>query len=304
MDESVRKVRLASDVTIGMAACGNSAGTKQALDCLSLSAEGNFELILVNDCSPDNTLSLFLETQKTYPHTKVISFDKNMEYSGSVNAILSHAAGKWVLFLSNDVLVTPGYLREIFKVAKLNDEFGIVRGCSNFVDGFVSSHNITVPDGITNVTALFDFAEKIAAQFGGEYLCDRYLTGDAFLISRHVLEKVGGLDPLFYGYFADQDLGIRSRIAGYKIVLARGAFALHMAGSNLAYLSEEERQKKLNIRWSRVYENWARFKLKYKMPVEEAYENINNVPWDELSAVRDDANKYYCRPGDYTRYFV
>jgi GT2 family glycosyltransferase len=304
MISPLEKVVLGSDITVATAAYGNYQTTKFALDALFSSAEGDFELMLINDCSPDNTLSLFLEAKGKHLNTKIISFDKNLEYSGSLNAILSHAAGEWIIFISNDIFVTPGYLREIFGIARSEVDFGVIRGVSNFVDNGLETHNIRVPDKIENLEKLFIVAESIASEFGGQHLVDQYLTGDAFLISRRVLDKIGTLDPQFYGYFADHDLGVRTRIAGYKIVLARGAFAFHLRRANFEYLPEQLRKEKISLRWSRVYENWARFKMKYGMPVELRYTNINSIPWDELSAVEFNAARHYCPPKDYKRYIL
>ena len=61
---SIEKFRLGDDVTIGMSAYGNYQTTSEALNALFASAEGDFELLLVDDCSPDNTLSLLLETKR------------------------------------------------------------------------------------------------------------------------------------------------------------------------------------------------------------------------------------------------
>jgi glycosyltransferase involved in cell wall biosynthesis len=90
-------------------------------------ARGDFELLLVDDCSPDNPLSQFLQAKRLHPRTKVLSFDRNLEYSGSLNAIFSHATGRWVLFLSDDIFIIFAYLRELFQVAKLDSSFGIKR---------------------------------------------------------------------------------------------------------------------------------------------------------------------------------
>jgi GT2 family glycosyltransferase len=304
MVNHLEKVVLGSDVTVAMAAYGNYKTTKLAIDALFFSTEGNFELILVNDCSPDNTLSLFLEAKEKHLKTKIISFDKNLEYSGSLNAILSHATGEWILFISNDIFITPGYLREIFRIARSKVDFGIIRGVSNSVDNGLTTHNIMTPENIDNFEKLFKFAELTALEFSGQYLVDQYLTGDAFLISRRVLDKIGTLDPRFYGYFADSDLGIRTRIAGYNIILARGAFAFHLRHSNFEYLPEELREEKIALRLIRMYENWARFKMKYEMPVELTYTNINDIPWDKLSTVEFNAARHYCPPKDYKRYIL
>lgn|SRR5574340_656385 len=159
-----QKVVLDKDVTVGMSAYGNYSTTLAALRSLFHSAEGDFELILVDDNSPDNVRSLFMQAKKEHPNTKILGFGENIEYSGSLNAILSHAQGKWALFLSNDIFVTPSYLREIFATAKMHPDFGIVRGCSNFVDNGLSSHNIEFLGGFKSYEQVFEFAQGIAAR--------------------------------------------------------------------------------------------------------------------------------------------
>lgn len=299
----IGKYHLSKDVTIGMSAFGNYQTTSEALHALFSSAEGNFELLLVDDCSPDDTLSLFMKAKRVHPRTRVISFDRNLEYSGSLNAILSHAEGRWVLFLSNDILITPTYLRELFHVAESDPSHGIVRGCSNFVDNQMETHNIPLPGSVVRYEQLVAFAEDNASKFHQQFIADEYLTGDAFMISRQVLDKIGVLDPLFYGYFADHDYGIRTRIAGFKLVLARGAFAYHMRDANFNYLPEELREEKKRLRFMRVFENWARFKLKYGLPVELPYTSMNDLDWKYLCQRPFKPELHYSRPSDYSKYF-
>src|SRR3990167_4124559 len=299
----IERICLGDDVTIGMSAFGNYATTKEALNALFSSAEGEFELLLVNDCSPDNTLSLFLETKRLHPPTKVLSFDRNLEYSGSLDAIFSHAGGRWVLFLSNDIIVTPAYLRELFEIAKSDPVFGIVRGCSNFVDNERETHNIKLQAPVMSYEQLAIFAEEHASRFHGQFLTDDYLTGDAFLVSRALLDKIGTLDPMFFGYFADHDFGIRARIAGFKLVLARAAFAFHKRDANFTYLPEQLRNQKMTLRWMRIFENWARFKLKYGLPVEQPYSSLNHLNWEALCQRPFSPEAYYVPPRDYSKYF-
>src|SRR5712671_3956102 len=93
-------------LTIGMAAYGNARVTSFALECLFAAASGDFELILVDDNSPDHTLDLFRAAADRHRDTKLFHFPENKEYSGSLNTVLSHATRPFVLFLSNDIFVT------------------------------------------------------------------------------------------------------------------------------------------------------------------------------------------------------
>jgi GT2 family glycosyltransferase len=299
------RVPLGKKVTVGIAAYGNYETTRTCLECLFLSCTGDYELLLVDDCSPDQgkIRSLFLAARTVHPTTSVLSFDRNLEYSGSLNAILSHAKGELVLFLSNDVFTTPAYLRTLIEVAGDGRESGVIRGCSNFVDNGLPSHNVGAPKG-QSIDDLFSFAQEIEETRGGQTSIDEYLTGDAFIVSRAVIDKIGTFDPLFYGYFADHDFGLRAQIAGFDLVLACGAYAFHQRAANFDYLPQAQRELKLAHRWARVHENWARFKLKYHLPAEASYEGTNLIPWAELRHAEFSAAKHYTAPGDYSRYVL
>ena len=298
------QVRLSESFTIGMSAYGNAATTLNALGALFQSATGDFELILVDDCSPDQgeIRQIFAEVRAQHNRTRIFTFEENLEYSGSLNAILSHAQGEQILFLSNDIFVTPSYLRELLSVANTTPKAGIIRGVSNFVDNGLSTHNIPGCEAINNYLTLFQFAEKIERDNKGKFLLDSYLTGDAFMVHRAVLDKIGTFDPLFFGYFADHDFGIRTKIAGFELLLAQGAFAFHQRHANFDYLPPEQRESKARTRWARVYENWARFKLKYGLPIPKPYGHINTIPWDTLSGAPFEPGQHYSAPQDYGKF--
>jgi GT2 family glycosyltransferase len=292
------------NLTIGMSAYGNAATTKETLECLQRSIDGDYEAILVDDCSPDGgaVLRLFNEFKTHHRRTRIFHFDKNLEYSGSLNAILSHASGDEILFISNDIYVCPAYIRELLFVARSSQRLGIVRGCSNFVDNNKASHNVA-PPLLRSFEDFVEFSSQIESRFHGQILLDDYLVGDAFLVKRPVIERIGTLDPQFYGYFADNDFGVRVRAAGFDLVLARGAYAGHKRHSNFEYLPPSERQAKLERRWGRIMESWTRFKSKYGMPADLPYTDINAIPWSSLSSgIADKVVRI--EPGDYSRFEI
>lgn len=110
---------------------------------------------------------------------------------------------------------------------------------------------------------------------------------------------------MFYGYFADHDYGIRACRAGFKLAVAKGAFAFHHAATNFNYLAEPQRTQKLNTRWAKVHENWARFKLKYGFPVSLLYPGMNEIDWDALNRSSDSQMKdIYVAKGNYSEYLL
>jgi len=298
-------VSLSDRVTIAVAAHGNAEATQLCLEAILRSVQGDYELILVDDCSADNdtTLSIYREVRKQHERTLIYqAVNQNLEYSGSVNAALSHGRGDYIFFISNDILTTPYYFSAILQIAAATPRVGTIRGSSNFVDNGLESHNLQPINTIENLRDVFQEGRDVATLFGDLNVPEAYLTGDAFLVSRELIEKIGTFDPLFYGYFSDHDFGLRAQIAGFSTLLAPGAYAYHIAQSNFNVLSSSEREQKLLKRWTRVFENWARFKMKYRLPVELAYGSINDIPWQELCAEPFSTERHFSPPGDYKKF--
>lgn len=310
LDASLKKqfppVLIDTSVTIGMAAYGNIDTTLFALRALFASVSGDYELILVDDASPDETGALFELVPLIHPNTKVFRFPRNIEYSGSLNTILSHANGEQIIFISNDIFVTPAYIEQLLLVSRQNPDFGLVRGCSNFVDNGLMTHTIKDCGELDNFATLYSYASDRAEAYDGSTLDDPFLTGDAFLVSRKVIDEIGFLDPRFFGYFVDHDLGLRARQAGFRPQLVLGAFVWHQHGANMDYLNPQAKEEKMRSRWARVNENWARFKDKYGLPVSLAYQGVRRIPWDGLATmslakkIPPCNNTAFCIPQPYT----
>lgn len=295
-------VPLTASMSIGMAAHGNARTTRKALDALFASATGDFELILVDDQSPDDTLGIFVEARARHRNTRVFSFKRNLDYGESVNAFLSHARGDRLLFLSNDIFATPAYLRALLATADAHPECGILRGCSNFVDKGTPQHMVPMEGGETR-EAYFEFAEKIARRNrDAELLDERYLVGDAFLVTRPVIERIGTFDTRFIGYFTDVDFGLRAQIAGFRVVLERRAFAFHQTHGNIAYLPPDAQQERWQRRRDKVDAAAQAFVDKYGLQVPEG--GIASFPWQELARRPFDPAQHRVAPKDYSEFLL
>lgn len=74
----------------------------------------NYELIVVDDCSTDNTMNVISEIAKNNPNVKVYQTPQNMRQGGARNLGLSHANGEYILFLdSDDALFSNNVLEKL-----------------------------------------------------------------------------------------------------------------------------------------------------------------------------------------------
>ena len=83
-----------------------------------LDLDTNYEIIIINDGSTDNTLKI-LNKYKKYEYIKIIN-QKNMGISRTRNNLLKEAKGKYIFFLDSDDFINKEKLKELLK--KLNNQ--------------------------------------------------------------------------------------------------------------------------------------------------------------------------------------
>src|ERR1051325_3242957 len=70
----------------------------------------DYEIILVNDGSPDESLELALELQKSDPRIRVVDLSRNFGHHAAMLMGLTHARGDWVFLIDGDLEEKPELL--------------------------------------------------------------------------------------------------------------------------------------------------------------------------------------------------
>ena len=85
----------------------------------------DYELIFVNDASPDNSLKIVLELFKKYKKISIIDFSKNFGHHKALMTGLEKASGEYVFLIDVDLEENPDLLvyfwREIHKKENYNN---------------------------------------------------------------------------------------------------------------------------------------------------------------------------------------
>ena len=79
------------------------------------SLDDRYELILVNDASPDDSWQKICEASKTYPSLKAISLRKNFGQHNATMAGLNHSAGEIVIIMDDDLQHPPDAIGLLLK---------------------------------------------------------------------------------------------------------------------------------------------------------------------------------------------
>ena len=90
----------------------------KCIDSILNQKYNNFDLILINDCSTDNTLNIIKSYKKKYDFIKVINNSSNMGAGYSRNRALEITNTKYVTFIDSDDYIEPNYISEHMKLIK------------------------------------------------------------------------------------------------------------------------------------------------------------------------------------------
>ena len=235
-------------VSIIIGTRNNCAFLRRALETLFEHTPPGFELIIVNNASEDGTQILLQSI--AYPHLKVINNRANRGFAEFNNQGLRLATKPYVLFLNDDVELTPGWLEPLIEMLDLHPKVGAVGSRLLYPDGRIQH------DGKMFLQKdLLPYHVSIGGPPGedeGPVEVDT-LTG-ACLIGRR--ELVGFDEVYRRGYYEDTDMCLRIKERGYGLVLHRGSVVIHHHGISMG--RNQKATERAQTRNQRIFlERWS-----------------------------------------------
>lgn len=98
-------------VSVLMTAHNREKYIGQAIESVLASTYLNFELIIVDDCSTDNTVSIARQYEQKDSRVKLYINEKNLGDYNNRNRAASYASGKYLKYIDSDDLVYPHCLQ-------------------------------------------------------------------------------------------------------------------------------------------------------------------------------------------------
>lgn len=146
-----------------------------AIDSILAQSYENWELILVNDCSTDNSLLLMEKYAGEDARIRIVNNKENLKLPRSLNAGFAEAKGKYYTWTSDDNLLKPDMLATFVAVMEKEENLGLVYS------------NYTGIDEAGKETGLYEMPEP-EGMFSGNPV------GASFLYRADVAKKIGGYD--------------------------------------------------------------------------------------------------------------
>lgn len=252
---------------------------KMNKDCIESilykTAYANYELIIVDNHSTDNTIDYLRQLQESqYSNVKIIFNEENLGFAGGNNCGMKAASGDYVILLNNDTVVTRGWMTGLVKHLENDKEYAMCNPVTNSIGNesqIVAKYNDKV--------SLQEFAYSYtAAHMGEEFKGVDRLPLFSTIIRKKVIDEVGMLDDEYkIGMFEDDDYTERVLRAGHGIVIAEDAFVHHINNGSFKKLDDKEYKEVFEANKKRFEQKWDK---KWCMP-----KYRDGVDWDSNASI-------------------
>lgn len=188
------------------------------------SCEG-YQVVMVDNNSVDGTVAFI---KKNFPAVHLIPQAKNLGFGQANNLGIKYAVEKgaeYVFLLNQDAYLQQGCLEKLIGVQKENLEYGIISPIH--LNGTGSRLDYNFSNYVSyrrNPEFYSDFVLKKPLQ---EIYEVPFVNAAGWLLSKSLLEKVGGFDPIFFHYGEDDNYCQRALYHGFKIGIVPIAFLCH-----------------------------------------------------------------------------
>jgi len=194
----------------------NYNGLEHLEDCLGTVTKTeypNYEILFVDNSSSDGSAQY---VERNF-NVKIIQNSHNLGATGGYNTGITHAKGKYVAILNNDIEVPPNWLTPL--VEAMEAEESIAAADAKYLN-FYDRERF---DTIAAAGRYVDHFGNVYAQGAGELDHGRYdkparIFAALTLFRRSVFKEVSLFDHDFFYGFDEVDLAWRINLRGYKII--------------------------------------------------------------------------------------
>lgn len=117
---------------------------RRCIDSILKQSFQDFELICINDCSPDSSQSILEEYERMYPdRVRVLVNEVNLGLGDTRNRGVSNARGEYIMFIDSDDYIADDYLQTYYSSMEQADVDVVVGGYTRDVEGKRTEHKVS-----------------------------------------------------------------------------------------------------------------------------------------------------------------
>jgi GT2 family glycosyltransferase len=190
----------------------------------------NFEVIFVDNASTDSTLEMVEKAFGYDKRLRIFKSDQNIGFSGGNNFGFLQARGDYIAFLNNDTIADPYWLVALVNAMEKDRTIGLAGSTILSIDGkklrgaggLWSDYLLFLCPIGAGKKGDFEFSTTIEVSFA---------SGCSMIARKEFLNEVGLFDPEIPYNYDDTLLGLKTWLAGKRVVTVSSSRICHIGGA-------------------------------------------------------------------------
>lgn len=220
----------------------------------------NYEILIVeNNSEKEETFEYYRKLPDRYPKARVLTWEKEFNYSAINNFAAKEAKGEYLLFLNNDVeILTPDWMEEMLQNCQ-QENVAAVGAKLYYPDDTIQHAGVVLGLGGIAGHIMCRASKEDPGYFGRMISVQEIsaVTAACMMVKKSDFDAVGGLDETFQVAFNDIDLCMKFRAAGKKIIFTPYAELYHYESKSRGLEDTPEKQFRFDKEVKRFQEKWA-----------------------------------------------
>lgn len=217
-------------------------------------AGASYEVIVVDNASRDSTAQIVRQRAARDPRILPVLLQTNTGFAAGNNLAARQGNGEYLVFLNPDTIVSPGWLHRLIQHCERDGTVAQVAAVTNF-----SGNETKVNFTYANVIEMQQFAVNRAREMFRMSIEIPVAPLYCVLMPRWAWERIGELDEQFgVGTFEDDDLSLRAREAGLRVIAAEDVFIHHFGNASFGRIPTSESLRIFAQNRSRFENKWRR----------------------------------------------
>lgn len=220
----------------------------------------NYEILIVeNNSEKEETFEYYRKLPDRYLKARVLTWEKEFNYSAINNFAAKEAKGEYLLFLNNDVeILTPDWMEEMLQNCQ-QENVAAVGAKLYYPDDTIQHAGVVLGLGGIAGHIMCRASKEDPGYFGRMISVQEIsaVTAACMMVKKSDFDAVGGLDETFQVAFNDIDLCMKFRAAGKKIIFTPYAELYHYESKSRGLEDTPEKQFRFDKEVKRFQEKWA-----------------------------------------------
>ncbi len=220
----------------------------------------NYEILIVeNNSEKEETFEYYRKLPDRYPKARVLTWEKEFNYSAINNFAAKEAKGEYLLFLNNDVeILTPDWMEEMLQNCQ-QENVAAVGAKLYYPDDTIQHAGVVLGLGGIAGHIMCRASKEDPGYFGRMISVQEIsaVTAACMMVKKSDFDAVGGLDETFQVAFNDIDLCMKFSAAGKKIIFTPYAELYHYESKSRGLEDTPEKQFRFDKEVKRFQEKWA-----------------------------------------------